>query len=517
MACYVIGIGGTGAKCVEALIHLCAAGLMPDKKNAAGEIVGPEDLYVAFVDSDVSNGSLDRARNTLTKYMDCKQNRFGSIDLFKTQLHVGSKDGRSYNTWSPFGEDDQTQPRLDNFFNYASLNTSPQEDKKRIAHLFDVLYSPEEKTTTLEKGFRGHPSIGAAVLSSTVKFSGSEPWQTFKNRINLDIAGEGARIILIGSIFGGTGAAGLPTIARLIRDEFNLAKVENSRLGGILVLPYFSFNPPEEGGMRADSENFLLNTKAALKYYHQQATAGRKMGLDVFQAMYTLGEAQLSPVAVPSLGSKSQRNEQHVIELYAALACLNFFDRAQNPAAYNMVAREKESEINWTDLPNIDNAALKSKLGQMSRYAFAYLSSYYPAINDLNRRASYRAPWYVNFFERRRLDVKENQTKLDNMRDYCEMYLLWLANICWSAKNLQVKLFNNAAFSEVKLEADKEKLHLKERFSLGEFDHLILPEDKKSPNGLQHLWEDMCIASVRDRGAEGIGKFFHALYLECSV
>jgi hypothetical protein len=33
MSYYVIGIGGTGAKCVEAFIHLCAAGLMPDNKS----------------------------------------------------------------------------------------------------------------------------------------------------------------------------------------------------------------------------------------------------------------------------------------------------------------------------------------------------------------------------------------------------------------------------------------------------------------------------------------------------
>lgn len=516
MACYVIGIGGTGAKCVEALIHLCAAGLMPDIKNEQGQVVGKEDLYVAFVDSDGSNGNLERARITLTQYDACKSNNLGATDLFKTPLLVVRSDGKSHDTWSPFAEEETTQPKLGTFFNYDSLSTSPNEDYKRISHLFDVLYSQQERTTTLERGFRGHPSIGAAVLSSSLKFSGAEPWETFKNRIRQDVAGAGARVILVGSIFGGTGAAGLPTIARLISNEFNLPTVENSRLGGVLVLPYFSFDPPNEEGMRADSESFLLSTQAALKYYHQQAIAGRKMGLDIFQTMYTLGEAQLSPVGVSSLGSKTQRNEPHVIELYAALACLDFFDRTRNSNGYNMIARNSEGEITWPDLPYPNNKVLKNRISQLTRYAFAYLSSYYPALNDLKKSGSYRAPWYVNFFERAKLEVEENQTVLDNMRDYCQSYLLWLAHINSWAKNVAVNLINHRAFSETVMDQDsKPKLKLKDTLSLSEFDNLILPDSKKSPNGLHHLWEGMCITTVRDRDADGVGKFFHALYRLC--
>ena len=48
MGYYAIGIGGTGAKCLESLIHLAAAGMMPDG-----------DLHLLFVDPDTSNGSRD--------------------------------------------------------------------------------------------------------------------------------------------------------------------------------------------------------------------------------------------------------------------------------------------------------------------------------------------------------------------------------------------------------------------------------------------------------------------------
>ena len=483
MACYVIGIGGTGAKCVEALIHLCAAGLMPDKKNAQGQVVGQEDLYVAFVDPDGSNGSLERARITLNQYYMCKSIKFGTTELLKTPLHFVP----NHDTWSPFTE--KPQPQLDAFFEYNSLNTN--QATQPIAHLFDVLYDPEEKSTNLEMGFRGHPSIGAAVLSSTLKFGESEPWETFRNRIRQDVAGEGAKIILIGSIFGGTGASGLPTIARLIDNELQIAKVKSSRLGGVLVLPYFSFDPVTAGGIRADSENFLLSTQAALKYYHQQAD--QKMGLGIFQTMYTFGEAQLSPVKVSSLGSKKQRNEPHIIELYAALACLDFFDGSHKAAGYNMVARGSQGELNWSDLPYTDKRALKSKMGQLTRFAFAYLSTYYQALVGVEKNgAGYRAPWYVNFFPHLKLEIKENQTALDNMRDYCKSYLLWLAHIGSSAKNLKSELINHNAFSAMgKDQEGKPELQIRSDFALDDFDNLSLPEGKQSHNGLHHLWEDM--------------------------
>lgn len=518
MSSYVIGIGGTGAKCVEALIHLCAAGLMPDKKNAQGQVIGEEDLYIAFVDADVSNGSLDRARITLNQYNACRTNNLGATDLLKTRIHVGKKEGKTFDTWSPFAEDDTTQPHLADFFEYEALFTNLEAPHQRaVAHLMDVLYSHQEKTTPLERGFRGHPSIGAAVLSSSLTFNDGEPWKTFKNRIRQDVAGDGARIILIGSIFGGTGAAGLPTIARLISNEFSLPSVSNTRLGGVLVLPYFSFDPPDENGMRADSENFLLSTQAALKYYHQQAIAGKKMGLDVFDSMYVIGEAQLSPVSVPSLGSTTQRNEQHVLELYAALACLDFFDSSRNPSGYNMVARRTQAEVVWDDLPFAAPQILREKIGQLARYAFAYVSSYYPAITNLKN--SYSAPWYVDFFERRNLNVAEHESALNEMREYCENLLLWLAHINTSAKGFEVSLIKENAFSEVITDHDgKPERKLKKNFALSEFDNLVLPEkNKKSPDGLHYLWENMCNTSVRDKDAEAVGKFFHALYAECAV
>lgn len=52
MSYYMIGIGGTGAKCLEAFIHLCGAGLLKDS----------QPVKIVYVDADVSCGNLQRTQ-----------------------------------------------------------------------------------------------------------------------------------------------------------------------------------------------------------------------------------------------------------------------------------------------------------------------------------------------------------------------------------------------------------------------------------------------------------------------
>lgn len=495
MSCYVIGIGGTGAKCVEALMHLCAAGLLPD-----------EDLYAVFVDPDRSNGSLERAETTLQQYAKCKSLQLGKTEIFKTPLTIAEPD-----VWSPFGDD--ARPRLDDFFKYHTLKVTDES----AAHLFDILYNDEEKQTSLQEGFRGHPSIGAAVMAATLRLGDGEPWETFRDKIKQDIGGGAlSKVILVGSIFGGTGASGLPTIARLIHDELSNSGRGGVRLGGVLVLPYFSFDPVKGESMRADSDKFLLSTQAALKYYHQQAD------LDVYDAVYLLGDESLSPVRQPSIGGRMQRNEPHYMEMYAALACLDFFIRGRDAQDYYMLARDTTDRLGWGDLPyGDDRLTLSRKIDHLARFAFAYLSTYHPALESINQTGQgYAAPWYVNFFERRPgINLRDAMGKeLQDVKAYCETFLLWLAHIQASARDTNVELVNYLAFATKEKRNEKEFIELRhpQQFRTGDFTNLTIGRGTPSPNALSRLWERMCEAGVSDHNADGVGKFVHALYRECA-
>ena len=104
----------------------------------------------------------------------------------------------------------------------------------------DVLYDPnEEFQLPLDEGFRARPSIGAAagclVFSKTIHF-GKYVFEAIESAKS----GNSVKIFLSSSIFGGTGAAGFPSIARVIRrmaEQEGLS--QNIQIGGCLMLPYF--------------------------------------------------------------------------------------------------------------------------------------------------------------------------------------------------------------------------------------------------------------------------------------
>lgn len=496
MSYYVIGIGGTGAKCVESFIHLCAAGLMPDNKS----------LFAMFVDPDGSNGSLKRAETLLQNYHDCKQLKLGDTELFKTGLRIARPD-----VWSPLQDKPQ---RLDQFFHYNTLNQSS------AAHLFDVLYSRKEKETSLEYGFRGHPSIGAAVMAAAVRLGAEEPWASLRDQISLDVrSGEGAKVLLFGSIFGGTGAAGVPTIGRLVSNEFSTQlRSDRFKLGSVLMLPYFSFDSVKTERLRVDAEDFLLSTQTALSYYYKQDE------LKVCNAVYLLGNETLKPMRASSIGGLQQENEPHLLEMYAALAAMHFFEK-EDVNGYPHIAQQTAGQIGWSDLPYERGFAnLKQKINQMTRFAFAYLSSYYPMLANINDNGrGYRAPWYINLFTRKNVDLKSSmEQELKQLKSYCESFLLWLANVEQSqtGDNTAAKghLINTNSFAEIATdESGKPTVRLKEphQFDRAAFGNLLLPVTREYKHILSDLWERMSDARVKDPKADGVGRFARALYDAC--
>ena len=495
MGYYAIGIGGTGAKCLEALVHLAAAGMMPD-----------DELYVLFVDPDTANGSLDGAQQTLTRYMRCKDAlQLGKASLFKNKIVSAEP-----NVWTPF--EDKARQTLNQFFYYDDLSMAKDQNRRAAAHLFELLFSKQERGTSLEYGFRGHPSIGSAVMARTVDLGETEPWGTFRQRIAND---EQAKVFLIGSIFGGTGASGFPTIARLVKNKLGETNAgERAVLGGALVLPYFYFLSQDSPELQAKSEAFLMNTQAALKYYYLWSRT------DIYKAVYFFGDDARTQVE-PCLGGQQQRNAPHFIELYAALAAIDFFEKdfeGDEPTQYFMTARHEENTLQWKDLPDGNHGqTTQSRLGNLARFAFAFLSVYHPMLEDIRKEGKiYRAPWYIDFFERDAIRIGDNytQTALSNVEDYCRALLLWFASIQENhGEKTRIELIKSTAYST------KGELKSVNSFEPRDFSNLIRDSSprKEDPKALSKLWERMSARPPSDPEAQGVGQFLSALFRNCDV
>ena len=480
MGYYAIGIGGTGAKCLESLIHLAAAGMIPDEQ---------EDLYLLFVDPDTANGSLGRAVKTLECYKIFSNNpQLAQPCLLQTKI-----DSVANPIFSPFDNGDDDKPRLEKFFGYAGLKLADDG----AADLFEVLYSEKERTTRLHEGFRGHPSIGAAVMAQTV-LGGDGPWKAFQAKVAKDPA---AKIFLAGSIFGGTGASGFPTIAQLIKNELDVKPIA-AQIGGALILPYFTFIDDGDTELKAKTEHFLMNTQAALEYY-------QRWNKDlVYNAIYLIGDDSQVQVQNFSLGGKAQQNAQHFIELYASLAAIHFFgnDSAADGGAQYFRLNRANKPLNWSDLPDGDGGVkIQSKLRQLYHFSVAYLHIYKPMLDDIRRGqvSGNDAPWYIDSFKRNqpnRISLNDTKTEesLNRVKDYCEDFLIWFANVQHSKDD-------DGKFAPIV------DFNLTEVINRISSDTTMQPLRGKALNG---LWGNMCRTKGKGEGTD-IGKFLSALYQNC--
>ena len=450
----LIGIGGTGSRVIESVVHLCAAGL------------GPEKLHIFMIDPDQGNGNLTRTKTLIKKYTElrAKFQRTGNNNSFKTEIVIPPDDQPFI--WSIFEERDFTLAKFINYDNVA-------KERPEIADLANILFTEKELTTTLNEGFRGHPSIGAVVMADPPmdKYPFKMLWDGIESLGKNDL-----RVFIVGSIFGGTGAAGFPTLGSRQLIKFNDAMHaslggENSRvlLGGALVLPYFSFsvdntkNPGDS--MFVTTSDFPIATKAALQYYND-----KELGFDQY---YFIGDSLAQKVGEFSIGSSTQENKPHYIEMVSALASFDFFEQSNGIASdekkFFLASRENEN-IDWSVLPLTRSSSdmtaqrrkFKTAIANFTIFAYSYLTYGKKELGRSHKDVTIQ-PWYSENFKR---DFKE-ESPLYNPRhnqnsdlyavadEYLNSFLYWISAMDDKDKVALIdseKLVRGAILSNTKLD-----------------------------------------------------------------
>lgn len=495
MSSFVIGVGGTGAKCIESIVHLAACGLMPK-----------DTIHVLFVDPDMSNGSLERAKLALATYNSCHKMNCGDTPIFQTEIVTSTGN----EVWSPFTDTDvDTDKTLSALYNAASMKTE-------LRSLFEVLFSEEERTESLTDGFLGHPSIGAAFMASIEALDKTEPWKKLIEELRGDAkSGAYPRVFFVGSIFGGTGASGVPTLARLVRNALGDLK-DKVRISACMVLPYFRFEKPD-GNMVADSGNFLLNTKAALQFYANQKD------VKLFDSIYLLGDENQTKVTGPTKkGGKEQKNAPHFIELYAALAVRDALtledDVLGKSVKHHVLAREEKRLIRWSDLP--DASDVRKMMGRFTRFAFAYRSMFIPMIEDIRSNGKpFRAPWYSTYIEN---PYERDDSGLNAITRYVDHFLRWFADIHRSGDQVDLDLIDWRAFAVPgSTTADEVELLDDNAIATSKIKGIVLQRDstKEGENDgpkMQSVWNFVSGRTLRDKDAKGYGRFVRVVYDACS-
>lgn len=345
---FIIGIGGTGARVLKSLTMLLTAGVKPNNVDT---------IYPIIIDKDNTNGDVVETASIVSHYINArntykeKGDKHGENTFFSTKVEVLG-DLQNQNPLL-LQLTDQNNSLFSDYINFVQLSV---KDKA----LAQVLYSQGALAMNTSEGFHGVPSIGSIVLN---QFVNNPVFQNFAGNF-----GQNDKIFIISSIFGGTGASGFPLLVKTLRHALptnikNRDFIIAAPIGAISVLPYFTLmdenmaNEDDENEVKVDSNTFIAKAKAALFYYKDTLCNGNNAAgiIPDVDSLYFIGDKRTSEYPYFP-GGANQNNPAHLVEMFAALAIINFMNRgARRPAnehsAYYCFGLKNDGEsINFTNL-----------------------------------------------------------------------------------------------------------------------------------------------------------------------
>lgn len=372
MKYFLIGIGGTGMRCLEAFIHLCAVGLLDNK-----------EFHILSIDTDHQNGNKDQTDTLIDKYVQIRTEKEEQLDpkaesFFTAKVH-----------FYQFSTEHSQRSGMTSLSDKAGIRMGSTE--KEIA---DLLFDDDVQRLDLAHGYRAQTHLGSFLmyheLIDEVKKHKNDSLLSQRNQLIGFLRkmqgeeGKDAKIFIMGSIFGGTGASSIPVIPRFIRDAMNILDSSlplnpSVAFGATLLTSYFNFEVNEEQKrderVIADSKFFALNSQAALTFYHDDASIEQG-----YKTMYHIGWPS-NPIDVQDkdspktiTGGAAQKNPGHVIEFLCAFAASNFFEHSANNihTKYFRTVKDKGQNHLVFDARDFDNALgdmLTDKMGAFLGFA----------------------------------------------------------------------------------------------------------------------------------------------------
>lgn len=422
----LLGVGGTGAKIVESTLFLLSAG------------VGKRDkVLVGLIDQDNSNGNVARTEQLLNLLIHLQEGFTIPSSLMDWSEPKGSAlfsvpfaplmPGGAH--WRPAPD---TLPTLRDVLQHETMS----RDEKA---LFDLLFrgaeakpADAEQTMNLAEGYRGRAHVGAAALVSAIHHDQPDFLERLRNLMKSSSTGEEVRIFIAGSLFGGTGAAGFPTIARTLdrlRAPENPNRIQSDKvmIGGALMLPYFSFDEPRTDDNVITSAQLIPQARVAIEYYEN--LLGQE---GVFDRLYVAGWDRMFRLNYHQAGRAEQRNPALPPELVAASAACDFFDlkaadvRNDKPL---VAARRDGAAFGWADLPARPELQLKDRLSNALRFALWWRYRVEPAINAKGRLGFSARPGWLSDLAGQTDWQGEAVGARVNLQDYCKRLLEWAATL----------------------------------------------------------------------------------------
>lgn len=310
MRLFIFGIGGTGARILNALVMQLATGAQ--LRDPSGQPV--TSVVPILIDPHASNAGLDGADCNLGIYRDIHRRLYGDTPpqegFFATKLQslreLLNANANTRDTFK-FSLSRVSQSRFSDFIDLRNL--APED--RQVAQ---TLFSEQELNTLMSEGFYGAPNIGCVALS---EFINTPDFESLRN-----VFQQGDKMFFAGSIFGGTGAAGLPLMISSIRNLSqsslpNALLCAQAPIGALIVTPYFKID--SDASSRINYSDFIGKTKSALKYYANNLNKR-------INNVYYIGDDLETTGFENDPGNKNNQagNKAHMVEFAGAEAVFDF-------------------------------------------------------------------------------------------------------------------------------------------------------------------------------------------------
>jgi hypothetical protein len=325
---FIIAAGGTGMRCLQSFLNICALGMYSG-----------ETIDILLLETDIENGDKKNSENLVSWYRTLQTGKSGKNEFFGPEVNF-------YTFVPDYSKDNKRR--------FTLISRAEEGDSETNRMLVDLFYEEGVQEFDLMHGFRAQTHVGTYLMYHAIIEEIREAVEKdivrnksqlyhFINKIKeCNNSGE-ARVFVLGSTFGGTGASSIPVMARAITDAAKIItggviNMENIFFGAVILTPYFKFKSPSKEHKKAekviaDSQFFAHNSAAALMYYIKDNTILQtykrfymlgwpfgSLDMDAYKERLAGGKAAGKTVT----GGKSQENPAHPNELMAAFAAQDF-------------------------------------------------------------------------------------------------------------------------------------------------------------------------------------------------
>ncbi len=437
MSVYLVCLGGSGSKVLEAVTHMAAMGQWEN-----------EELHLLLVDVDGGNGNYERAKNVAECYQSI-QSLQPDYHLFRSPLHLYC--------WSPAMPED----------NLSSLGAEVGNGALLGYHFF----TKNERNMSVVDGFKGHPNLGVLFMQQILDSRKAGNDDALEQFVNAARDNQADRILLAGSCYGGTGASCIPIIGTYLRKQLG----SGIALGLLAILPSFAFFKTSKDPIDPRSEEFnhrvktVLNTyieQKVLKYRTQQD--GKTVELDLYEKIYLIGSYKPSPFPQYAPGSSLQKNPATFFDWFACAAIKEYCTN-QNPKQPDVyTAYIQQARWGWHMFDRGSFPTLHQYAAKLMTVFGLFIAEIYPAMND-----------WLNTTSRRRLkdnpfkfyfeDIQDHkppllQVHLNQFTKYSTYLIHWFFQIITTLPDDYFPALQNASYagslSQTELDERMDALHL---------------------------------------------------------